>query len=83
MADSSFRLTQARFLNSPSDRLLGTSSPIGQFERYFENPYRLFVNELLIDTKVSLVPGIRRLEITDRRLGPKSFSGSRSAHILN
>ena len=80
MADSSFRLTQARFLNSPSDRLLGPNSPIGQFERYFENPYRLFVNELLIDTKVSSTRD-SRLGITDRRLGPKSFSGSRSAHI--
>ena len=80
MADSSFRLTQARFLNSPSDRLIGTSFPIGQFERYCGNLYRLFVNELLIDTKVSTL-GTRRPGITDRRLGLKSFSGSRSAHI--
>ena len=53
MADSSFRLTQARFLNLSSDMLLGTSFPIGQFEHYFETPYRLLLNELLIDTKVS------------------------------
>ena len=46
-------LLRLGFLNSSSDRLIGTCFPIGQFERYFENPCRLFVNELLIDTNVS------------------------------
>ena len=57
MADSTRRITQAGFQNSPSDWLIEARFPIGRFERFLENHFRLFVNELLIDIKVSKIYG--------------------------